>query len=153
MSLFKSMISGLAGACAVTLINEVVRQFIKDAPRLDILGKRAIALPMMKAGMQPPPNKELYWYTMGGDLVSNTLYYSLVGLGNKSNAMRKGGLLGMSAGVGAIVLSEPLGLGEEPVSRTKETALMTVFWYLAGGLVAAAVYEKLSDENPSSSIE
>lgn len=145
MSFSKALISGLVGACAVTLINETARQFIKDAPRLDILGKRAIAYPLMEADIEPPPNKELYWITMGGDLISNSLYYSLVGLGDEKNALRNGALLGMAAGIGAVVLSEPLGLGEEPVNRTGETELMTIGWYLAGGLAAAATYQMLSD--------
>ena len=130
MSLFKALVSGFVGACAVTLINETARQFIKDAPRLDVLGKRAIALPMMKANLNPPPNSRLYWITMGSDIAANSLYYSLVGLGEEKNAFRNGMLLGMAAGIGAVALSEPLGLGEEPVNRTRETELMTVAWYL-----------------------
>lgn len=146
MSLFKALVSGFVGACAVTLINETARQFIKDAPRLDVLGKRAIAFPMMKGDLTPPPNSRLYWITLGSDIAANSLYYSLVGLGEEKNAFRNGMLLGMAAGIGAVALSEPLGLGEEPVNRTRETELMTVAWYLAGGLAASAVYQTLSDE-------
>jgi hypothetical protein len=145
VSLFKALISGFAGACAVTIINETARQFIKDAPRLDVLGKRAIAFPMMKANLEPPPNRELYWITLASDIASNTLYYSLVGLGNEKNAFRNGMFLGAAAGIGATALSEPLGLGNEPVNRTPQTELMTVGWYLAGGLAAAVVYQSLSN--------
>lgn len=145
MSLFKALISGFAGACAVTLINETARQFIKDAPRLDVLGKRAIAFPMMKANLEPPPNRDLYWITLGSDIVANTLYYSLVGLGNEKNAFRNGMFLGTVAGVGAVALSEPIGLGDEPVNRTPQTELMTVVWYMAGGIAAAAVYQSFSN--------
>lgn len=141
MSLFKALVSGFAGACAVTLINETARQFIKDAPRLDILGKRAIAFPMMKAELEPPPNRDLYWITLAGDIAANTLYYSLVGLGDKKNAFQNGMFLGAAAGIGAVAISKPIGLGDEPVNRTPQTELMTVGWYLAGGLAAAAVYQ------------
>lgn len=144
MSLFKALASGFVGACAVTLINETARQFIKDAPRLDILGKRAIAYPMMEADAEPPPNRDLYWYTLGGDLAMNSLYYSLIGLGNEKNALRNGAMLGLLAGVGAVALPKPLGLGEEMTARTKNTEKMTVAWYLAGGLAAAAVFQALS---------
>ena len=146
MSVFKAIVSGFVGACAVTLINETVRQFSEDAPRLDVLGKRAIAYPLMEAGIEPPPDKELYWITMGGDLLSNSLYYSLIGLGEERNALRNGAFLGMLAGLGAVTLSEPLGLGEKPVNRTKNTEIMTVFWYLAGGLATAAAYQMLSED-------
>ena len=146
MSLFKAIVSGFVGACAVTLVNETVRQFVKDAPRLDVLGKRAIAYPLMKMGQEPPPDKELYWITMGSDIVSNSLYYSLIGLGEEENALKNGTYLGLLAGFGAVVLSEPLGLGEEPVNRTRNTEIMTVFWYLTGGLAAAATYKMLSED-------
>ena len=146
MALFKALISGFAGACAVTLINETARQVIKDAPRLDVLGKRAIAFPMMKADIEPPPNRELYWITLASDIAANTLYYSLVGLGDEKNALRNGTFLGTAAGIGAVALSEPIGLGDEPVNRTHQTELMTVGWYLAGGLAAAAVYKSLSND-------
>lgn len=146
MSLMKAVISGLAGACAVTLINETARQFVKDAPRLDVVGKRAIAFPLMKAGIAPPPNSRLYWMTMGSDIVSNTLYYGLVGLGSQENGLRNGAVLGLLAGAGAVALTEPLGLGDEPVNRTAQTELMTVAWYLAGGLAAGAVYRTLEGE-------
>lgn len=145
MSLLKALISGFAGACAVTLMNETARQFIKDAPRLDVLGKRAIAFPMMKANVDPPPNRELYWITLASDIATNTLYYSLVGLGDKKNAFRNGMFLGTAAGIGAVALTEPLGLGDEPVNRTSQTELMTVAWYLIGGLAASVVYQTISE--------
>ncbi len=60
MSLVKTILSGFVGACALSVINETVRQFVTDAPRLDILGKKAVALPMIKAGKTPPRDDELY---------------------------------------------------------------------------------------------
>lgn len=146
MSLLKSIVSGFIGACAVTLINETTRQFVKDAPRLDVLGKRAFTFPLMRAGKNPPPNSELYWYSLGSDILINSLYYSLVGLGGAKNALLVGGILGTAAGIGTVALTEPLGLGDEPVNRTGETELMTIAWYLAGGLAAAATFQMLSDE-------
>jgi hypothetical protein len=147
MSFAKAIISGLAGAVAVNLINETVRQFADDAPRLDIMGKRAIAYPLMKAGKEPPPNSQLYWIALGGDVLTNSLYYSIVGLGGAKNAYRNGALLGLAAGIGAVVLPEPVGLGDEMTARTEQTKLMTVAWYLAGGLAAAKVYQMISDED------
>ena len=147
MSVFNALVSGFVGACAVTLINETVRQFVKDAPRLDILGKRAIAYPLMEADIELPPNSRLYWYTLGSDLAANSLYYSLVGLGDRKNAMRNGAILGLVAGLGAVALPEPLGLGEEMTARTRETQLMTIAWYLAGGLAAAAAFQSLPEDS------
>lgn len=145
MSLAKAIFSGLIGAFAVNAINETTRQFVPTAPRLDILGKRAIAYPMMEADQEPPPNSQLYWIALGGDIVSNSLYFSMVGLGDAKNAYRNGTLLGLAAGIGAVVIPEKIGLGGEMTSRTRETELMTVGWYLAGGLAAATAYKMLTD--------
>lgn len=145
MSLTKAIISGLVGALAVNLINETTRQFVPDAPRLDILGKRAIAFPLMEADIEPPPNNRLYWIALGGDIVTNSVYFSLVGLGDAKNAYRNGVLLGLIAGIGAVYLPAKIGLGEEMTARTTETAVMTVGWYLAGGLAAATAYQMFSD--------
>ncbi|WP_317172766.1 hypothetical protein [Hymenobacter sp. HDW8] len=74
---------------------------------------------------------------MAGDLLSNGLYYSLVGTGK--NAWQRGLVLGLAAGIGGVVLPGPMGLGEAPSNRTPQTKLMTVAWYLIGGLAAAGV--------------
>jgi hypothetical protein len=146
MSFEKAMLGGLVGACALTLLNETARQFVKDAPRIDLLGKRAIAKPLMKMGVAPPQDDNLYWITLASDIFSNSLYYCLIGLGNEKNAYRNGALLGLAAGIGAVALPAPLGLGTDTTARTGQTELMTVAWYLAGGLAAAAVYQLLSDK-------
>lgn len=143
MSLTKSVASGLAGACALTLIHESARQVFADAPRADILGMRAIARSLRGVGAEPPPERELYAITLAGDIVSNSLYYSLVGVGRRERALTRGALLGFAAGVGAVALPEPLGLGGEPTARTNATKAMTVAWYLAGGLAAAVAYRCL----------
>jgi hypothetical protein len=145
MSFAKAIISGFVGACTLSLLNESARQFIDDAPRLDVLGKRAIALPLMKTGQTPPKDNELYWISMAGDLAVNTLYYSLAGLGDRRKTFRNGALLGLAAGTGTVVLPKHLGLGTEPSGRTRRTKLLTVAWYLAGGLATATAHRALSE--------
>ena len=82
----------------------------------------------------------------GGDLVLNSLYYSLVGLKGTDKAFQTGTGLGMAAGVGAVVLPGRMGLGDEMTARTSQTEIMTVAWYLAGGLAAAAAYQAFSGD-------
>ena len=53
---------------------------------------------------------------MVGDVLSNGLYYSLVGGGR--HTVRRGLLLGLAAGVGGVALPGPMGLGEAPSGRT-----------------------------------
>ena len=143
-SLPKSLGSGLVGAIALNILHETVRQFVPDAPRADILGMRSIKKGYEKAGEQPPTGDKLYGLAMLGDVASNAMYYSLVGLGPKQPVLT-GAALGILAGVGAITLPGPMGLGEAPTKRSEATMVMTIGWYLFGGLVAGAVYERLRD--------
>ncbi len=137
MKILESLAGGLASACIVTLVHESLRRVVPDAPRMDILGMRAISKLMHKAGATPPDDKTLHDWAMVGDIISNGLYYSLAGA-NK-NAWLRGTVLGALAGVGAVTLPGPLGLGEGPSNRTPQTQAMAVGLYLMGGLAAAAI--------------
>lgn len=141
-TLTRSLGSGLAGAVALNVLHETVRQFVPEAPRADILGMRSISKGFRKAGEQPPTGDTLYGLAMLGDVTSNALYYSLIGLGPKQPLLTGVGL-GALAGVGAVTLPGPLGLGEAPTNRTPATVAMTVGWYLFGGLVAGVVFRRL----------
>ena len=138
----RSLAAGLAGAALLTAVHETTRRVTPDAPRMDILGERAIAKMMRGAGQSPPRGKRLHRLALGGDMVSNSLYYALVG--NGRDAWMRGAALGLAAGVGAVLLPPVLGLGRAPRGLTARTKAMTVGYYLAGGLVAAAVSRLLS---------
>jgi hypothetical protein len=108
MSFLRALGSGLVGAVALNLVHETARQFIPDAPRVDVLGKRAIAGALSAMGQEPPPDDELYALALAGDVVSNSLYYSFVGMGERRNALLLGALLGLGAGVGAVTRYQSL---------------------------------------------
>ena len=139
---------GLAGAVTVTVLNETVRQVLPHAPRIEVIGERALAGSLDALGVDPPQGAALYRWTLLGDLLSNTVYYGLVGLGARQGAWERGGLLGVAAGVGAVVLPRPLGLGRQPGAHSPVTPLLTVGWYLAGGLVAAAAARRWPRSDP-----
>ncbi|GAA4352475.1 hypothetical protein GCM10023185_12200 [Hymenobacter saemangeumensis] len=138
MKLLPSLTAGLAGAVALTALHETARRLRPaDAPRMDVLGMRALRKILARAEAPQPDDDTLFGLTMAGDIVSNGLYYSLVGSGR--NAVARGVALGLAAGVGGVLLPGPLGLGEAPSNRTPQTQLMTVAWYTVGGLVAGIV--------------
>lgn len=141
-TVLQALSCGFAGAVALTLIHETAQRFIPEAPRMDVLGMRAIAKGMYKMDEQPPEADELFKWSIVGDLVSNTLYYSLAATGQQP--WFKGVLMGTLAGVGGVVLPGPMGLGKEPSGRTTQTKIMTVAWYLLGGLVTAAAAQALT---------
>jgi hypothetical protein len=146
MSFAKAILSGFIGACTLTLIHETARRSIPDAPRMDILGMRAISKSLRTVGGQPPERKRLHTAAMVGDILANSLYYSLVGVGDEKGVLLRGAALGLAAGVGGVLLPEPLGLGGAPSGRSTNTKLMTVAWYVAGAVAAAAAYRALSSE-------
>ena len=78
-----------------------------------------------------PSNPALYNMALAGDLVFNSAYYSL------ATTWTRGAALGLLAGVGALVLPKRMGLGDPPKSELLSNQLMTVAWYVVGGLAAA----------------
>jgi hypothetical protein len=143
-----SALGGLAGAAALTLLHEAIRQKDAKAPRMDLMGMMALSKIIRSFGKNPPPENKLYLYTMAGDLISNALYYSLAGMGKRQNLLQKGVALGIAAGLGALFLPKPLHLNEAYSNRTTRTQVMTVAYYLTGSLVAAALMKQLRKKEP-----
>lgn len=129
----RSMMAGAAGAGALTLVHQVARAMTPYAPRMDVLGKRALD----RVGLAATDDRQLERRALAGDLIANSAYYSLVGAG-PGNTWVKGLALGVAAGLGALFLPSRMGLGDPPNAHRRDTRLMTVAWYAFGGLVAAA---------------
>jgi hypothetical protein len=139
--------SGLAGAVALTLVHETARRVIPHAPRVDVIGTRAIARPIRAMGYTPPHFNRLHDAALGGEIVSNSAYYSLVGAGDREHVWQRGALLGLLGGLGAAFLPPLLGLGNQPHRKAPYTQILTVLWYLLGGLAAAGTYCAVSRDN------
>jgi predicted cobalt transporter CbtA len=147
--MLRALVSGVAGAVAVTAVHETARRTIPQAPRMDVIGRRGIAKSMYALGTEPPHGQRLQNAALAGDVVSNSLYYSLIGLGSDSPraTWKRGLLLGVAAGIGAVLLPPVLGLGRQPGSRGPFTHLLTVAWYTIGGLAAAASLRAFQEDN------
>ena len=135
---------GLIGSLSVTLIHEGARRVLKHPPRMDVLGKRALKKGFRWLGFPAAHGRRLHRQALAGDLISNSLFYSLVAMGRPKRPYVRGALLGALAGLGAVVLPPFLGLGSRPSRARKSTALLTVAWYLLGGLSAARATRKLN---------
>jgi hypothetical protein len=106
---------------------------------MDVLGERAIARTVHAAGGTLPMPKTLHRWALAGDLVANSAYYSLVACGRDPHMWTRGIAMGLAAGAGALVLPRRIGLGDPPRSEHIPNQIMTVAWYLIGGVAAAAV--------------
>lgn len=146
-----SALGGLAGACALTALNEGVKRIDKNAPRLDLLGMNAVARLVKGKGLGAMTGKgKMMPASLAGDLLSNSLYFGMASAGDKKQTLLRGALLGLGAGVGAITLAKPLGLDERVVTATPTRKALTVAWYVIGGLVAAAVINMLDGKRKES---
>ena len=134
---------GLAGACAVTLFHETVRKIMPQAPRMDLLGEQALSKIIRSTGNKLPSAKNLYAMALVGDIISNSIYYTLSGLGKEKNAWRRGAAVGLAAGIGALVLPKPMNLNSNYSNKSVRTQLVTVGLYLTGALIATGVMKLL----------
>jgi hypothetical protein len=145
MSILNALASGVAGAVTLNLIHESVRRALPHAPRVDVIGTRAVRRSFEAVGRQPPPWGRAHQYALAGDLASNTAYYSLAALGDPRGAVARGVALGLIGGVGAVVLPPLLGLGQQPHRKSPWTEMLTVAWYTAGGYVAGKLARTLAE--------
>jgi len=104
---------------------------------MDVLGERAIARTVQAAGGTLPMQPTLHRWALAGDLLANSAYYSLVACGRGAHMWKRGVAMGLAAGAGALVLPRRIGLGDPPRSQHVPNQIMTVAWYLIGGLAAA----------------
>ena len=142
--LLESLVSGLAGAAALTAVHEAGRKVVPHAPRMDIYARRVAARGMEMAGVQPPSKNTMHAMTLIGDVLTNGLFYSLVMGMNPRKSMERGILGGLLAGIGGVFLPPIIGLGKKPSNSTHRTQLMTIAYYTLGGLAAAAIFQAAS---------
>src|SRR3954467_10960631 len=148
----ESFLAGIAGALALTAVHQAAIRVTTKAPRMEVVGERAIVKTAPALGRTPPPEPSLYRMALAGDLLANSAFYSLVACGRDarlwSRAVALGigagvGALGIGAGVGALVVPPRVGLGRPPRSWQRSNQLLTVSWYLLGALAAACTGECL----------
>lgn len=140
-----TILSGLAGSITLTTLHELMRKREPRAPRMDLLGMQALSKLLNSVGWKVPGRQALFGWTLFGDLGTNAFYYSLIARGSQRHIWLKGAMLGLAAGVGAVLLPGRLGLDEKPSSRSTFTMLATMAIYLAGGLVAAGVARNIAN--------
>jgi len=137
------VLAGGVGVLTTTLLHELLRRLTPDAPRVDLLGMQAVERLLHVAGLRTPAHDMLYTLTVLGDLVSNTAYFGVVGVGPRDKALIVGGALGALAGVGAVYLPPHLRLSHRPTERTRLTGTLTIALYTGGGLAAGLTYQTL----------
>jgi hypothetical protein len=147
MSTLTNILAGLGGAIALNILHESLKRIDGDMPRIDKLGEEALQKGLSKAGTAIDDGSNLYRATLGADLLSNSLYYSLIGSGNSKNIWPKALFMGISAGIGAVTVPDHIGLDDAPVTRTSKTKALTVGYYLFGALVTGCILKMINKQN------
>ena len=141
-----ALAGGLAGTFTVALIHESLKKITPAAPRMELLDMDALSKVLKSINVKLPEQHELLKLTTAGEIVSHTLYFSLVGTGNKKSVWLKGLLSGLFAGITAVALPKPLGLNQPLSNRTPKTEIMTIGMYLFGGLAASGACKYLTNK-------
>lgn len=136
-----NLVAGLSGAIALNLLHETLKKKNNSMPRVDLLGEDALQKTLHYFGGHIDQKDDLYKATLAGDVIGNTLYYSLIGAGGTKNIWPKAIALGLSAGIGAVTLPEPMGLDPEPVNKNDQVRLLTVGYYLFGAIITGLVLQ------------
>ncbi len=142
----RALAAGAVGVGVLTGLNEAARRVWDRAPRIERLGERAVGGIARRAGASPDAS-ERFWVALAGAVLADGAYFALAGLPRRRNR-GAGLLLGALAGTGALLLPGPLGLGERPTRRTRETAWATIAWYVAAGLAAGIAARRLRPPEP-----
>lgn len=144
MSKIKNLLAGLGGAIVLNIIHETLKKKGTDMPRVDLVGEEALQKSLNYLGTSIDNDITLYKATLAGDVISNALYYSLIGGGSYKHIWTRAIFYGLSGGIGAVTLPEPVGLDPEPVNKTQKTKVLTVAYYLAGALVTGALLKAIA---------
>jgi hypothetical protein len=132
--------AGLAGSIVVTAIHQILKNTRDDAPRMDLLGVQSLAKITGVPFEEAKESSTAYYATMAADIVVNSMYYAIVGIGGKKKAIVSGAALGAAAGAGSFLLPGKLGLDADYSNRTPQTKAMAFGLYLVGGLIAGIIY-------------
>jgi hypothetical protein len=140
----RAVVACAVGSLTTNVLHELARRTRSDAPRIDLLGMQALAKSLNLLKLPAPTGRTLYGATLAADLITNSVYFSLVGAASRERSIVAGAAIGVLAGCGAVMLPPQLGLATQLTNRTPFTRAMSVALYTAGGLAAGYTQRALS---------
>ncbi|MDN3722773.1 hypothetical protein QRD02_00135 [Aequorivita sp. SDUM287046] len=146
MRKLKNLLAALGGALTLNILHETLKNKAAYMPRVDLLGEEAIQKTLHQFDTTIEDKPTLYKATLAADIVGNTLYYSMIGMGGREHLWKRAIFYGLSAGVGAVVLPKPLGLNPKPVTKNTKTQVLTIAYYLTGGLATGLILNAITED-------
>lgn len=142
MNLAKAIEGGVVGASTLTLLQEAIHKFDRNGTPGNLVLKPGILRKIKKYEKKGKPTGKLY-IDLAGQLLAAVSYFGLSGLGKKRNAVLRGGLLGLGAGVVTAFLSNQ---GDESEQMDVKKFAITVSSYAGAGMLAGAAVKKLQSK-------
>jgi hypothetical protein len=149
--LTRRLTSGAIGAVGLTILHELARRRVTNAPRMDLMGMRALRRMSPQLHQPHMSSERLHTVALAGDLVCNSIYYAAIPGRTPTSTWTRAAVLGLAAGCGALLLPEPMGLGPPPHSDRRSNQAMTVAWYAAGAAATALAATAIGQPSPSGS--
>ncbi len=143
MNFIKNLLPALAGSLALNAIHEIARRKSDNVPKINKIAEEGIEKIWEATGNDAPTGNKRYRIALTGDIVANTAYFTAIKGRTNTETWVKGLVLGAVAGFGALKLTAPIGLNDQPVNRNPTVQALTILYYAAGGLVTAAVFNSL----------
>lgn len=140
------IIGGIVGAIVLNIAHELAKKTITDAPRIDDIGNEGIVKGAEAVGVTPPSGKALDSTTFAFNIFTNAMSYRIIGKYDRQHLLIRGALHGLAIGLGTLSLSKAIDVDDRPVTRTLLTKVLTVSWYILGGIAAAATIKCLRKE-------
>lgn len=134
------MLSGVAGAAAVTGLNYLGQKLTPAAPRLDVLGRNAVRQGSRGVVGEVPSDATVRGTALIGDATLNSLFYGLAGIGRSKNPVVRGAAAGAVMGLAVVAIAPLLGLGRRPVGVGWTGKAMAVGQYTLGGIAAGLAH-------------
>lgn len=143
MKLANVIEGGLSGVTTLSLLQEALQKVDGNASKPSGMIKQ-----FKKLGTKKGNNSKAF-IKLAGELLSNSAYYGLSGLGKKKNAVIRGGLLGAAAGLGYVLLKDydhsDTVIAEDKTIMLKKK-ILTVTLYTAGGILAGFAIKNRKDK-------
>src|ERR1700761_4685443 len=144
--IFAVLGAGLAGAASLSILNELSRRLDPKAPRLELIGERALASGLRRAGARRPRSSKLRRLGILSDLVANSLVYGALFAG-RPRPWQRGTIGGLLAGAAALAAAPALGI-ERRFRAAPAATQLALARYIGAGLAASALYAGVMSERP-----
>ena len=137
-----SFLDNLSSQKILSLVQKIVRLFDPSTPLFEEVGKKRMGLLAAKADLDVPDHEMHDMLHNASETITNKIV-GFMGNPDSENLVLRGAALGLTAGIGVVLLHDHQ---EHHLLSAKEKTnkkLMTVGLYVVGGILASIITQKL----------